>query len=603
MSRQLKAIANPSSTASSPAAPSGVLERKCACGRAPGPTDTRAERRGSRLQRGAVPEAGAEQAPPIVHQVLQSPGQPMAADTRRMMESRLGHDFGHVRVHRDARAAESAQAVDAHAYTVGRHIVLGRGPFAPGTEAGRQLLAHELTHVVQQRGAGSAPPETLTIGPVDDPREREARQVESHLTAGQTRVEGGTQRDPVPTLRRVTFAPVECRTFRGRCREGSAELRDTRQAVNLMQRTTAGAWLLRALAGNEELDNSTITMHFSTTVIRESSGIAGSFYPPRIGASAYTAYVDLAAHQALGTATPREPDSPLPAPQSVYGGDERTVPSYVVERPSLLAETLFHELLHVWYLNTFGDLGLGHPNAPKYGTEPYTGHGAHPELGHIDKPFLRRLRQFAVQVYRAETRPRPAEPQPAPTQPAEPAPTTAPSTPAPSPEPEGAGSNVSFNFGVGLGATWMPGTSTDPTAELGLESRIGFLYGRAYRFGAEANALYMPGEGIVGIGGTARFRIMQEEETLGGGSRAVSNPWFFDFEAGAAYAFRPGADADRALGTLLLSGGVGVGQQYSVGGGWSPFWRVGAALHAAPTAEMNQIGGSVGLTAGFEFLP
>ncbi|MGB9632210.1 MAG: DUF4157 domain-containing protein [Chloroflexaceae bacterium] len=88
--------------------------------------------------------------PPIVHEVLRSPGQPLDAETRAFMEPRFGHDFSRVRVHTDARAAESARAVNALAYTVGRDVVFGAGQYAPGASAGRRLLAHELAHVVQQ---------------------------------------------------------------------------------------------------------------------------------------------------------------------------------------------------------------------------------------------------------------------------------------------------------------------------------------------------------------------------------------------------------------------------------------------------------------------
>src|SRR5947209_15066228 len=76
-------------------------------------------------------------------------GQPLDAGTRAFMESRFGHDFSRVRVHTDSRAAESAQAINALAYTVGRNVVFGRGQYAPGTSEGSKLLAHELTHVVQ----------------------------------------------------------------------------------------------------------------------------------------------------------------------------------------------------------------------------------------------------------------------------------------------------------------------------------------------------------------------------------------------------------------------------------------------------------------------
>ena len=65
------------------------------------------------------------------------------------MESRLGHDFSRVRVHTDSRAARAADALDARAFTLGRDVVFGQGSWAPRTDAGLELLAHELTHVVQ----------------------------------------------------------------------------------------------------------------------------------------------------------------------------------------------------------------------------------------------------------------------------------------------------------------------------------------------------------------------------------------------------------------------------------------------------------------------
>lgn len=87
--------------------------------------------------------------------VLNSPGQQLDAVTRSLMEPRFSHDFSRVRVHADARAAESAQAVNARAFTVGQKIVFGAGQYAPDTQAGRRLIAHELAHVMQQNGIHS----------------------------------------------------------------------------------------------------------------------------------------------------------------------------------------------------------------------------------------------------------------------------------------------------------------------------------------------------------------------------------------------------------------------------------------------------------------
>ena len=88
--------------------------------------------------------------PPVVHEVLNSPGQALDPATREFMEPRFGYDFSHVRVHTDTKAAKSARAINAQAYTVKDDIVFDEGQYAPGTDEGRSLMAHELTHVVQQ---------------------------------------------------------------------------------------------------------------------------------------------------------------------------------------------------------------------------------------------------------------------------------------------------------------------------------------------------------------------------------------------------------------------------------------------------------------------
>jgi|GEM_PF-1354838 len=187
---------------------SQLLQRKCACGGGAGLSgecdECDREKLVQRHSVGVAPPA----VPPIVHEVLRSPGTPLDAHSRTFMESRFSHhfgqvqihpvgpqkfsgdltigaagdlfeqeaddlagrviglqdhqpkrsglrngyDFSQVRIHTDARAAQSAREVGAAAYTVGRDIVFGSGQFAPDTERGQALLAHELTHVVQQSG-------------------------------------------------------------------------------------------------------------------------------------------------------------------------------------------------------------------------------------------------------------------------------------------------------------------------------------------------------------------------------------------------------------------------------------------------------------------
>jgi outer membrane protein OmpA-like peptidoglycan-associated protein len=127
------------------------------------------------LQRGvSESNVGVGAAPAIVHDVLSSPGQPLDADTRAFFEPRFGHDFGHVQVHSGARAAESARAVSAHAYTVGRHVVFGTGWPALHSAAGKRLVAHELVHVVQQHGTPGVPSGPLLLGTIDGTAEQEA---------------------------------------------------------------------------------------------------------------------------------------------------------------------------------------------------------------------------------------------------------------------------------------------------------------------------------------------------------------------------------------------------------------------------------------------
>lgn len=188
MNRSLAAPTRAEHTAATAAAP--ILQRQCACGThtPSGGECTSCAAKKRLLQRRAAfrsePEGAV--APPIVHEVLRRPGRPLDEATRAYFEPRCGHDFSHVRVHTDARAAESAAAVNALAYTVGHDVVFGAGQFAPHAPASRRLMTHELTHVVQQ-GAGNvgAPQRSaLTIGGTSDLREREADRAAETIVAG-----------------------------------------------------------------------------------------------------------------------------------------------------------------------------------------------------------------------------------------------------------------------------------------------------------------------------------------------------------------------------------------------------------------------------------
>ncbi|NNG00311.1 MAG: DUF4157 domain-containing protein [Desulfobacteraceae bacterium] len=96
-------------------------------------------------------QIGKINAPSVVKDVIQSEGKTLDTNTRASMGSRFGQDFSLVRVHTNAKAAESAKSLDARAYTVGNHIAFDTGEYKPTTLIGEALIAHELAHVVQQK--------------------------------------------------------------------------------------------------------------------------------------------------------------------------------------------------------------------------------------------------------------------------------------------------------------------------------------------------------------------------------------------------------------------------------------------------------------------
>jgi len=166
-------------------APAGVLQRQCACGQhtqGEGECEQCAQERMT-LQRKRNGMGGTTGVPPIVHEVLRSPGHPLDSHTRSFMEPRFGHDFSAVRVHADSRAAESARSVGALAFTAGRHVVFGAGTYAPHSSSGRCLLAHELTHVVQQGAQGAL--QEFAIGATDDRYEAEAERIAADVSRSQ----------------------------------------------------------------------------------------------------------------------------------------------------------------------------------------------------------------------------------------------------------------------------------------------------------------------------------------------------------------------------------------------------------------------------------
>jgi Domain of unknown function (DUF4157) len=154
-----------------------------------------------RASRSATGEVSAS-----VHEVLRSPGHPLDTETRAYFEPRFRYDFSNVRVHTNADAGRSARELSARAYTVGRHIAFAPGEFAPATQDGQKLIAHELAHVAQQRSADNR----IQRQPVDaaptEPAYKMMRLYSFGPTgAGRMQMHSGTTIFPPP-------APVDAKT-------------------------------------------------------------------------------------------------------------------------------------------------------------------------------------------------------------------------------------------------------------------------------------------------------------------------------------------------------------------------------------------------------
>jgi hypothetical protein len=167
------------------------------------------------LQR-AVGNAGAstlveEAGESPVHDVVRSGGTPLDAGVRVDMESRFGQDFGDVRVHTGGAAHESAKSVNAQAYTVGSDIVFQNDRYDPSSDSGKHMLAHELTHVVQQRNGpvdGTDAGGGVKVSDPSDRFEREASTNADHIMATPAPAAPSVQREEVPAEDEVVDEPT-----------------------------------------------------------------------------------------------------------------------------------------------------------------------------------------------------------------------------------------------------------------------------------------------------------------------------------------------------------------------------------------------------------
>lgn len=192
-------------------------QRECDCGEGCPACQTarpRSEHERAQAKHVGPSVSGTVATPPVVREALNSAGRPLDSSTREFMEARFGHDFSRVRVHTGPTASAAARGVAAQAFTVGEHIAFGDGRYAPADTAGRHLLAHELTHVLQQRTGALAlqrraancpasPPSPPTINTMDDFIAL-VRRVEASTSTGS---------DPIATARLISRTKYEGRAW------------------------------------------------------------------------------------------------------------------------------------------------------------------------------------------------------------------------------------------------------------------------------------------------------------------------------------------------------------------------------------------------------
>jgi Domain of unknown function (DUF4157) len=202
---------------SAPLLQGGFLQRKCSCGQHAGGGECEGCKKQQELQRQKAGSGGPAEAPEVVHQVLRSTGQPLDSDTKAFMESRFERDFSRVRVHAGTRAAESARAVNALAYTVGQHVVFGEGQYTPNTTMGRRLMAHELSHVIQQGDVTEKESlqEKLAVSMPGDAAEREADRIADAVASGVSLKAADHMGESTPHTLQRTCADGRCEDCAG----------------------------------------------------------------------------------------------------------------------------------------------------------------------------------------------------------------------------------------------------------------------------------------------------------------------------------------------------------------------------------------------------
>jgi hypothetical protein len=276
---------------------------------------------------------------------LSSSGQPMPESSRKFFEPRFGQDFSNVRMHTDSEAANSAQSINALAYTAGNNIVFNNGRYSPESDSGKKLIAHELTHVVQQ-GSGSV-----------------ARQIIQ-------RTPGVDAPDSFKDIINVSMDPsvttdVAAKTAR----------RD--EAIKRMMTTTSGPGLINHLwkVACKKQPCGKINVIF-TDDLSSCPEAAGCFRPSSANSFPYTILV--------GNVAPSTGRGKTLFSQ--WGQGDNKVVWHHSDPESAMANTLFHELLHISFVNN-----------PNHDPLMPTGHGD-AEKGEIDPRYSNYLQEYNNQL-------------------------------------------------------------------------------------------------------------------------------------------------------------------------------------------------------------
>jgi hypothetical protein len=463
-------------------------------------------------------------------------GQAMPQAGRQFFEPRFGGaDFSGVRLHTGPQAAALAAGVNAKAFTLGRDIVFAEGEYRPGTMAGNRLLAHELTHVLQQGAHPERGVIRRTPGVDADDSWREL--ITTELLPG----------DPT--------------------RDAEAA-----EAMQRMRRTASGADLVNTLwrmfCGSGEC-SSNITVSFVETLPSHATEASGFFEPNARNQPNYTVWIE--------SRRPRRTDLPDRSRGIDWpGGAPIDFHINIHDNASIMANTLYHELLHIWFLHVRRRALLR------------TGHGD-VMRGEIEPEFLGLLQQFGSEMetleaaIHAEAARRESVSEPV--SPAVPEPTTAdpPRATLPSRSIVGGGVHI---YGGGIG---NEGIGAFGTVIAGAD----LILGDIASFNIGPRGIYLSPDHLL-LGGAVGFRL---RETADGFSSVgpVTNPLFFDIDLGIL--------AEVPVSEMPLGGDIqfmlspGFGQEIGRDGARF-YWRVGGLVLISNESTPTALGGGVGGVGG-----